>query len=160
MQDDKSEIERIVAQENGLTLGRFTPDDAWWLGSRLYERAHERSAPVAIEIFVGSTRRFSVSLPGATGDNAAWVKRKIAVSWRFEQSSHAVALRLKSGQNLFERYGLDYRTHAAAGGAVPIKVDGVGMIGVVAVSGLPRAEDHELVIEALAALKAHQADTN
>lgn len=157
MQDAKSEIERVIEQESGLTLCRFTPEDAWWLGSWLYERARERSAPIAIEIFLGLTRRFSALLPGASADNAAWVKRKIAVAWRFEQSSYAVSLRLKSGQDLFERFGLDYRTYAAAGGAVPIKMEGTGMIGVVAISGLPQVEDHEMVVDALTTLKTYQS---
>jgi uncharacterized protein (UPF0303 family) len=48
--------------------------------------------------------------------------------------------------------GLPERDVASHGGSFPIVVDGVGCIGAVTVSGLPQRVDHELVVEALAAL--------
>ncbi len=44
---------------------------------------------------------------------------------------------------------LDPDTYAAHGGAFPITIAGTGPVGTVAVSGLPQAEDHELVVQAL-----------
>jgi uncharacterized protein (UPF0303 family) len=44
---------------------------------------------------------------------------------------------------------LDPALYAAHGGAFPIRVAGAGVIGVVAVSGLPQREDHALVVTAL-----------
>ncbi|MDF2808182.1 MAG: hypothetical protein K0S43_3128, partial [Cellulosimicrobium sp.] len=38
---------------------------------------------------------------------------------------------------------------AAHGGAFPVRVDGVGIVGVVTVSGLAQGDDHALVTEAL-----------
>src|SRR5579883_2636195 len=43
---------------------------------------------------------------------------------------------------------------AAHGGAFPVLVAGVGLVGTVAVSGLPQLEDHLLVVEALQAFLA------
>ena len=40
--------------------------------------------------------------------------------------------------------------HADAGGAVPLRVAGVGVVAVVTVSGLTQAEDHAMVCRALA----------
>jgi len=156
MSETAAELARVAAQEQALELSHFSPADAWWLGRELHRLAEARNAPVAIEIVRGGVTLFSALLPGATADNQGWIRRKIAISNRFEQSSYAVGLKLRAGDNLFERFGLDYRTYAAAGGAVPIRVAGTGMIGAVALSGLPQLDDHELVVAALLALKAHQ----
>jgi uncharacterized protein (UPF0303 family) len=45
---------------------------------------------------------------------------------------------------------LDPDLYAAHGGAFPVNVRGVGVVGTVAVSGLPQLEDHALVVEVLA----------
>lgn len=156
MTDDKAELDRVTAQEQALELSRFSAADAWWLGCEMHRLASARNAPVAIEIVRGTTTLFSALLPGATADNQNWIRRKVATTVRFEQSSYAIHLKLRAGDNLFARFGLDYQTFAAAGGAVPIQISGTGMIGAAAISGLPQVDDHELVVAALLALKAQQ----
>lgn len=153
MSDAAPDIDQLIAQEESLVLPGFSADDAWWLGSLLRERAREMQAPIAITINVGPTCLFSTLLSGATNDNLGWIERKIALAWRFQRSSYVTGLKFKAGDNLFERFGLDHRTYAAAGGAVPIRVKGVGMIGTVAVSGLPQEVDHKLVVDGLTDLR-------
>lgn len=53
------------------------------------------------------------------------------------------------GSSLTERYGLPMADYAAHGGAFPLAVAGAGVIGCVAVSGLPQQADHMLVVDAL-----------
>lgn len=48
--------------------------------------------------------------------------------------------------------GLDAALYAAHGGAFPVWIWDVGVVGVVTVSGLPQADDHALVVEAITAL--------
>jgi uncharacterized protein (UPF0303 family) len=48
-----------------------------------------------------------------------------------------------------ERYSVDPAEFAAHGGAFPVRVRGVGLVGTVAVSGLPQEEDHRLVVTIL-----------
>jgi uncharacterized protein (UPF0303 family) len=48
--------------------------------------------------------------------------------------------------------GLPPRDYACHGGSFPLKIIGIGCIGVVTVSGLPQREDHIMVVQALAAL--------
>lgn len=151
------QLEEIDREEQALALVRFDAEDAWWLGCHLRDRGAAAGAPIAIEIRRAGTRLFSALLPGATQDNLGWIDRKIALVMRFERSSYAMRLKFDAAPpGAFDRFGLDLRTHVAAGGAVPIRIAGTGVIGAVAVSGLAQEEDHRYVIDALAALKAHQ----
>ena len=43
--------------------------------------------------------------------------------------------------------GLDSADYVLAGGGFPVTVKGAGVIGVIAVSGLPEREDHGVVVE-------------
>ena len=73
---------------------------------------------------------------------------------RTETASYLVGRRLAVKGDRLEDRGLDPLLYAAAGGCVPIVVEGVGMVGTVTVSGLAQEDDHALVVEALRALRA------
>ncbi|MFE7773105.1 heme-degrading domain-containing protein [Streptomyces sp. NPDC057445] len=149
------DIDVLEAQERQLTLRRFTYDDAWALGSMLVELARERQAPVAIDIRRGAQQLFHCALPGSSADNDAWIDRKRRVVERYGESSLLVGSRFRSKGTTFEESSrLDPDRFAAHGGSFPIHVEGAGVIGTVTVSGLPQAEDHAMVIEALTRLIA------
>ena len=144
------EIARLEAQERELIFTRFDYTDAWELGSLLVAMATERSLPVAIDIRRGAQQMFHAALPGSTADNDAWIERKVRVVERFGASSYLVGRRLAaSGQELDASFGVDPARFAAHGGAFPVRVPHVGIVGVVTVSGLPQADDHALVVEAI-----------
>ncbi|MCZ4118867.1 heme-degrading domain-containing protein [Streptomyces sp. H39-S7] len=144
-------VAELEAQEHDLVLAGFTNDDAWRLGSLLVELARSRSAPVTIDIRRGSQQLFHYALDGTSPDNDAWLARKSRVAERYGASSYLVGARFRAKGTTFEESSrLDPDLYAAHGGAVPIRVAGVGIIGTVAVSGLPQSEDHALVVEALA----------
>ncbi|MGA5260755.1 heme-degrading domain-containing protein [Streptomyces griseoincarnatus] len=143
-------VEELEAQERRLVLGRFTHDDAWALGSLLVELAHERQAPVAIDIHRAGQQLFHAALPGSTPDNDAWIARKRRVVERYGSASYLVGARFRAKGTTFEESSrLDPDTYAAHGGSFPITVEGVGVVGAVTVSGLPQLQDHRLVVEAL-----------
>jgi uncharacterized protein (UPF0303 family) len=48
---------------------------------------------------------------------------------------------------------LDPARFAAHGGAFPVRLEAAGVVGVVTVSGLPQADDHALVVEAIERLR-------
>lgn len=148
---------QIDGEEQALTLRGFDADDAWWLGCHLRERAAQAGAPIAIDIQRAGTTLFQTLLPGATRDNLNWTRRKIAIALRFERSSYALNLWFQTRDNMFERFGLDRATYMDAGGAVPIRIHGTGVIGAVAISGLAQDVDHQYAVDALAALQAHQS---
>ncbi len=57
---------------------------------------------------------------------------------------------------MFEPGWLDPAEYTIAGGAVPVRVQGVGTVAVVTVSGLASEVDHDLVVQALSELAAAQ----
>ncbi|GAB2571971.1 UPF0303 protein [Paractinoplanes abujensis] len=148
-------IAELEAQEAELELTRFDNADAWRLGSLLVELAGQRSLPVAIDIRRGAQQLFHAALAGSVADNDRWIERKVRVVERYGASSFLVGRRLAAkGQQLDAGMGVDPADYAAHGGAFPVRIRDVGVVGVVTVSGLPQAEDHALVVEALRAFRS------
>ncbi|MBE1875166.1 heme-degrading domain-containing protein [Myceligenerans pegani] len=156
MNDDaQTALAEVTEQETELVLTAFTHDDAWRLGSRLTELATERELPVTIDIRTGTQQVFHAARPGTTPDNDSWVERKVRVVYRFGASSYRVGLEARAkGGDFNATHGLPLQEYAAHGGAFPIRVAGVGIVGVVTVSGLAQQDDHALVVEALRELVA------
>jgi uncharacterized protein (UPF0303 family) len=133
-------------------LNHFDLDAAWRVGSRLVQSCRRAEQPVVIAVYLGEQRAFHAGLPGSSADNDSWVERKARVVRRFARSSHEVELDLAGDDTagFFTAFGLSPAEYAPSGGAVPIVVRGT-MVGVLAVSGLTSAEDHDLAIAALRA---------
>jgi uncharacterized protein (UPF0303 family) len=149
-------IARLEEQERRLTFARFDNADAWALGCLLVDLGTGRDLPIAVDIRRGPQQMFHAALPGSTADNDAWIQRKVRVVQRYGASSYLVGRRLAAkGQELDAGLGTDPARYAAHGGAFPVRVPYVGVVGVVTVSGLPQAEDHALVVEAV---EAHLAE--
>lgn len=146
-------VEQVEAQERELVLTRFTHDDAWRLGRHLVDLATERGLPVTVDVRKGPQQVFHAAREGTTADNDSWVERKVRVVERFGASSYLVGLRARAqGQDFNAKHQLALQEYAAHGGAFPVRVDGVGVVGVVTVSGLAQGDDHVLVVEALRSL--------
>ena len=156
MHSKRELLTTLEAEQATLSLPGFSTDDSWWLGCRIRNLAVERGLSVAVEIRRASTVLFACVTGSACSDQFEWIRRKIAVAMRFERSSYAVAVRCDLNPAMFQRSGLNFHDHVDAGGAVPIVIAGTGVVGVIAVSGLPKADDHALATEALVALKQRQ----
>ena len=144
-------LEALLEQERGIQFDSFGFADAWAVGSLLVELGLERDHPIAIAIMFSDQRVFHASLPGASADNDGWLDNKFRVVRRFASSSLAVGTRFRiAGRDFDTASRLDPRTHAAHGGAFPLRVRGA-LMGVVGVSGLAQQLDHDLVVEALRA---------
>jgi uncharacterized protein (UPF0303 family) len=144
----------LSEQERELRWPSFDEDEAWRLGVALVERARDRELPVAIDISRGDHQLFHAALPGSSPDNDAWLRRKARVVARFHHSSLFMGrLCRDAGRTLEEMFLVPESEFAAHGGAFPLTVTGVGVVGCVAVSGLPQLEDHALVVEVLRAAR-------
>ena len=152
-------LESIAAEEAELRFRRFTNDDAWALGTALVDEARRRSLGVAIDITRGGQQLFHAALEGTTPDNDEWIRRKVNTVMRFGCSSLYLSVRCRQeGKTIAELRQVDLAEYAAAGGGFPMHVTGVGIVGVVAISGLPQVEDHQLVVDVLRTFLAEEDD--
>lgn len=147
----EDDLAAIAEQERMLRFNRFEEEDAWKLGVRLRERAVEHGYPLVIDVRRFGQPLFYCALAGSAPDNAEWARRKSNVVARFYRSSYGLGLELQQKNATLEsKFGLTLTDYAAHGGAFPLIVAGVGVIGSATVSGLPQRVDHELVVEAIA----------
>jgi uncharacterized protein (UPF0303 family) len=145
-----TELETLLDQESRLQFSQFDEDTAWELGSLLVAEAKKLKLPIAIDIRRGERQLFHASLKGASADNDQWILRKTRTVHRWGHSSFYMNRFLASlGKTIGEKYFVSDQEYAAAGGGFPILVRGTGLVGTVAVSGLPQEEDHRLVIRCI-----------
>ncbi|MEV7609888.1 heme-binding protein [Microbacterium sp. NPDC089320] len=150
-------IAQLEKEHVELVLHRFDRRDAWELGRTIVERALSQGHPVVVDVRTSSGMLFHASLPGATSDNDVWAAKKAATALRFETSTALLEARIENGgRDMYEPGWLDPAVYAVAGGAVPIRVDGVGVIAVATVSGLPSVDDHDLVVEGIRSLQRQE----
>lgn len=156
--DQQELIARLEAQEAELIFSRFDNTDAWELGCSMVAAARDRALAVTIDIRRHGHQLFHAALEGTTPDNDHWIERKVNVVNRFGASSHLVGRRLAArDRELDEALGVEPALFAAHGGAFPIRIAGVGVVGTVTVSGLPQSEDHAFVTEMIAAFLAQRS---
>ncbi|WP_374653026.1 heme-degrading domain-containing protein [Dongia sp.] len=143
-------LDELLALEKRLIFPRFDNETAIALGMLLLSLARERTLPVVIDITRAGQQLFHAALPGSSADNDEWIKRKVATVMRFGHSSYYMGRSCAAKGVVFtERYLLDPMRYAPQGGSFPIILAGTGVVGAVSISGLPQAEDHALVVEAL-----------
>jgi uncharacterized protein (UPF0303 family) len=134
-------------------LTRFDHETAWRLGSALVERSRRDALGVTIAIWIGEQRVFHAALAGTSADNDTWVERKARIVRHFGLSSAEVhaAYAGDDVEGFLRLFALPLERYFPAGGAVPVVVGGI-MVGVLAISGLAGAEDHDLAVAELAKL--------
>jgi uncharacterized protein (UPF0303 family) len=149
---EKSEplLSELLSQEAELQFRAFRNEDALSLGMKLVERAKADGKSITVDICRNGQQLFHCALPGTSADNDAWIRRKNNVVNRYGHSSFYVGTLFRAKNTTFEQASrLDADQYAAHGGAFPIIVRDVGVVGTVSVSGLPQEEDHRLVVQVL-----------
>ncbi|KQU36435.1 hypothetical protein ASG69_19575 [Rhodococcus sp. Leaf225] len=144
------ELAAVIADETAVTFASFDLDDAWALGCRMREAAATRRLPLVIGVVHGHQRAFHTALPGSYPESDDWLTRKTNTATRYGRSSLGVLeFFTATGRDFDAQSRLPAETHAAAGGVLPLRVDGVGVVGYAGVSGLPHRDDHAFVVEQL-----------
>jgi uncharacterized protein (UPF0303 family) len=143
----KDLLQELQRQEEELQFSGFTNETALTVGMALLKEARKRDKPLTIDIMRSGQQLFHFAMAGTTIDNDEWIKRKNNVVNRFGHSSFFMGIALKSAEKTIEeKYLISSSTYAAHGGAFPLIIKNVGMVGTITVSGLPQQEDHELVV--------------
>lgn len=149
-EEDRVLLEELLHQEQALQFSSFSNDEARLLGLRLVEIAVAEQLAITVDICRHGQQLFHCALAGTSVDNDEWIKRKNRMVNRFGHSSYYMGVYYRSrGTTVEESALLDPREYAAHGGAFPIVVREVGVVGTITVSGLPQAEDHRLVVRVL-----------
>ena len=152
MESETTLLQALLRQEELLQFAEFTNDTAFELGIQMVEAARKEEKSLTVDIRRNGQQLFHCALAGTAADNDAWIRRKIRVVNRFGHSSFYVGRSFVSrGTTIRESALLDETHYAPHGGAFPIIIRQVGIVGTITVSGLPQQEDHEFVVRMIAA---------
>ena len=150
MNVDQAAMNEAADQERELQFTEFANADAWKIGSMMVEAASERHLAITIHICRCGQQLFHYAMPGTNVDNDEWIKRKTRVVDRFFHSSYYMGCFYRSLNTTIDRNSLLKETEFAPhGGAFPLAIKGVGIVGTITVSGLPQKEDHDFVVGVL-----------
>ena len=159
-QTETDRTAQLQAQEDGLVLNSFDHADAWRLGTAMVGRALRDRLSVIIDIRRPGVVLFRAALTGTTAENQAWLDRKADTVLRFEASTALLTERFAAqGVDVWTAPWFDTNRFTTAGGSVPVRVIGVGVVAAVTVSGLTSEEDHDFAVEALDAFRRNEAVT-
>jgi uncharacterized protein (UPF0303 family) len=143
-------LEELLAQEETLQFTQFDEEIALQLGLWVVEYARENELPVVVDIRRGEHQLFHASRPGTSIENDGWVERKARLVNHLSHSSFYLHQLLKSeGVTMEEKWQLSKSEYAPFGGCFPIIIKNEGLVGTIAISGLPQDEDHALAVKAL-----------
>ncbi len=143
-------LDELLQEESEIVLPALSEQVAYDLGRRATDAAWDEGLTVVVGIWRGEHQLFHAALPGSTQDNDEWLQRKGRTVKRFEHSSlYMGQLCRDQDTTLPDKFLLPASEYAAHGGAVPLRVEGAGVVGWVGVSGLPQLDDHSFVVRIL-----------
>lgn len=133
-----------------LVFEHFDCETAWWIGSRIREKALERGHKIIACVTMNRRRLFYMAIDGTPPIFERWLTRKENTVYTFFESSMERSLFMRRQEETFSKpYGLSDADYVASGGSVPIRVKGAGIVGTITISGLTEEEDHALVVETI-----------
>ncbi|KAF7726441.1 hypothetical protein EC973_008775 [Apophysomyces ossiformis] len=152
-------LNALLEQEAELQFTRFSSEDALNLGLLLLENGKSYTRPIVIDITLAGHQLFHYSMQGTSPDNNEWVRRKNNTVNRFGHSSYYMGQYCASKSALFEqKYAVSDKEYACHGGAFPLKIRDVGIVGTITVSGLAQEDDHNLVVRSIEQYLAKSLD--
>lgn len=143
-------LDELRQEDSEIVLPGLSEKVAYDLGRRATDAAWDEGLTLVVGIWRGEHQLFHAALPGSTQDNDEWLQRKGRTVRRFEHSSlYMGQLCRDQDTTLSEKFLLPESEYAAHGGAIPLRVEGDGVVGWMGVSGLPQLDDHRFVVRIL-----------
>ena len=149
----------IALEAKTLTLASLTQAQALEIGGIARELGLDRKLPIATEVRMKDWVVFHASLPGSTPDNDSWMRRKAnVVNATGHSSMYEKVLAEEQGVDWHQSTGLLEADHAVYGGGLALNVVGLGLTGILLISGLPEVDDHLLGVEVLTEYLARKGE--
>jgi uncharacterized protein (UPF0303 family) len=151
--------EGLALEAKTLQLSSLTQAQALEIGAIAQEIGLDRNLAIAIEVRMKDWIVFHASLPGSTPDNDSWIARKARVVNATGYSTmYERVLAEEQGIDWYAVKGLPEETHAIHGGGLALNVVGLGLTGILIISGLPQVEDHLLGVEIITEYLARKGE--
>lgn len=146
----EADLARLAQQEAALVFEKLDENIAFSIGQRVREAALAQGAGVSVLIKLWDRPLFFSATPGASFHNYKWCQRKANTVEFTHKSTYRHVLERGDRPRVFdESWGVDAADYVFAGGAVPLNVKGIGIVGAAVASGLDERADHEIVVEAI-----------
>ena len=150
---------QLLKEEAALHLQSLSNLDAIEMGEIAVGLGKERSLPIAVEVRIGEWTVFHASLPGSKPENQWWIARKArVVSLKHHSTMYERVDAEERGADWHKENHVEDETHAIHGGGLPLIVEGLGLQGVLVISGLPQVEDHLLGVEIITEFLARRGE--
>ncbi len=135
--------EQLSREEEVLVLPHCDLQDAVMIGEIAVQLARRESLAISIEVRLGEWTVFHTALPGAKPEQPSWIARKARVVLATGHSTMFERVKAEEdGIDWYQEHALPEETHAIHGGGLPLNVTGLGLQGILLISGLPQVEDH------------------
>jgi uncharacterized protein (UPF0303 family) len=149
----------LELEAKALQLSSLTQTEAIEIGTIAQEIGLDRKLPIAVEVRMKDWILFHASLPGSTPENDWWIGRKArVVNLTGRSTIHERVIAEEQGIDWHAEKGLEDELYAIHGGGLALNVVGLGLTGVLIVSGLPQVEDHLLGVEIITEYLARKGE--
>jgi len=149
----------LALEAKALQLSSLTQGQALEIGAIAQAIGLERGLPIAVEVRMKDWIVFHASLPESDMENDWWIGRKArVVNLTGRSTMHERVIAEEQGIDWHASKGVEEELYAIHGGGLALNVVGLGLTGILIISGLPQVEDHLLGVEVITEYLARKGE--
>jgi uncharacterized protein (UPF0303 family) len=143
-------LKELEDQEKALQFTKFTNETALELGMQIVNKAIKEHLAITIDISRNHHQLFHYACEGTSLDFDEWIVKKSNFVYRCNISSFHVGTIIRQRNSTIEKeYLVSSLDYSGNGGAFPITIKDVGVVGALTISGLPQAMDHQTAVDSI-----------